>query len=166
MLAEYVMVTVRGAAPRVFAVTDMVASVAVSAGAPDRTTDVPDDSPAIPGGTFEVNVMGVPASDVKVIVIGGMVSPTVYCVEGTLDVAVIAFDATFRVSGNEPERPSKVVAVTTVLFVAEIVVGVPEISPVTEMLMPSGRPVALYTPMVAFDGYSVSAVTWRDAGIL
>jgi hypothetical protein len=69
---EYVIFTVRGNAPNVFAVTDMTAFVASVAGTPDsvKTVEVEFELTTIPGGTLDVIVISAPANDVKVIVIG------------------------------------------------------------------------------------------------
>jgi hypothetical protein len=89
LLVEYVIFTVRGNAPNVFAVTDMTAFVASVAGTPDsvKTVEVRFEPTTIPGGTLEVIVIGVPAAATKVIVHGGIASPIVKFREGTLDVA-------------------------------------------------------------------------------
>jgi hypothetical protein len=161
LLVEYTMLTVSGAAPRVFAVTDMVASVASVAGIPDRTTD---DVPTMPGGTLDVKVTLVPAAEVKLTVIGGIARPSVKAREGTLDVAESELVVTVMVSVFDPDNPVRVVAVTTTSLDGVSAVGVPEMSPVVEIVSPAGRAVDVYNPMVRPDGYNVSATTWRDAG--
>jgi len=140
-----VIFTVRGNAPDVFAVTDMVAFVASVAGIPDNVKAV---EPAlslrppttIPGGTLDVTVIGVPAKDLNVTVIGGIASPIVKFCEGTLDVAESELDDTVKLSVFDPRHtPFAVTAVITLLLAGASVVGVPEISPAVEILNPAGR---------------------------
>jgi hypothetical protein len=164
LLVEYTMFTVSGAAPRVFAVTDMIAFVASVAGIPDRTTDESDDVPTMPGGTLDVNVILVPAAGVKLTVIAGIARPSVKAREGTLDVAESELVVTDIVSVFDPDNPVRVVAVTTTSFDGVSAVGVPEMSPVVEIVSPAGRLVDVYNPMVSPGGYNVSATTWRDTG--
>jgi len=59
----------------------------------------------------------------------------------------------------DPDNPLNVVAVTTVALDVTSAVGVPEISPVVEILNPAGRTSAVYNPIGKFDGNRVIAVT-------
>jgi hypothetical protein len=159
LLAEYVIFTVSGVAPNVFAVTDMTPFVTTTAGIPDSVMVELKFELTMPAGTFDVIVIGVAAPAAKVIVIGGIARPIVKFREGTFDVTESVLDATVRLSVFDPDNPSNVVAVTTVVLEVTSVVGVPEIRPVVEILSPLGRVDAVYRLIGTFDGYRVVAVT-------